>query len=98
MGHNLRIYNIDIINFAEHGIRTQCTDTNVDFATEWQESSFYSIRIRNVGAHGWMFFGPHDSKFVDVSIINASQRGDNLYDGMITGDQGTVIFLVFISV
>lgn len=88
-GHNLRIYNIDIINFAEHGIRTQCTDTNVDFATEWQESSFYSIRIRNVGAHGWMFFGPHDSKFVDVSIINASQRGDNLYDGLITGDQGT---------
>ncbi|WP_244637021.1 terminase family protein [Pantoea agglomerans] len=88
-GHDIRLYNLDIFNCAEHGMRTQGTDTNVDFTNTWQESSFYSLRIRNCGAHGWMFFGPHDSKCTDISIINASQRGDNLYDGMITGDKGT---------
>ena len=88
-GHNNRFYNLDILNCAEMGIRTEGYDNNIDFGTVWQEASFYSIRIRNVGAHGWQFDGPHDSKFVDISIINASQRGDNQYDGMITGKQGT---------
>ncbi len=88
-GHNNRFYNLDILNCAEHGIRTEGHDNNIDFGTVWQETSFYSIRIRNCGAHGWVFDGPHDSKGVDISIINASQRGDNLYDGMITGKQGT---------
>lgn len=88
-GHNLRCYNLDIQNFADRGIRTECIDTNVDWAYTWQESSFYSIRIRNVGGHGWQFDGPHDSKFTDVSIINASQKADNTYDNFITGLNGT---------
>lgn len=88
-GHNNRFYNLDILNCAEHGIRSEGFDNNLDFRDVWQETSFYSLRIRNCGAHGWQFDGPHDSKFVDISIINASQRGDNLYDGMITGKQGT---------
>lgn len=88
-GHNFRWYNLDIQNFADMGIRTQSIDTNIDWAYDWQESSFYSIRIRNVGGHGWKFDGPHDSKFVDISIINPGQKADNSYDGLITGSQGT---------
>ncbi|MEB6223708.1 glycosyl hydrolase family 28-related protein [Pantoea anthophila] len=88
-GHDFRFYNLDIQNFADRGIRTECIDTNVDWAYTWQESSFYSIRIRNVGGHGWQFDGPHDSKFTDVSIINSSQKADNTYDNLITGLNGT---------
>lgn len=91
-GHNFRWYNLDIQNFADMGIRTQSIDTNIDWAYDWQESSFYSIRIRNVGGHGWKFDGPHDSKFVDISIINPGQKADNTYDGLITGSQGSADF------
>lgn len=88
-GHNFRWHNLDLLNMANRGIRTQATDTNVDFASTWQESSFDSIRVRNTGGHCWQFYGPHDSKFVDISLINGSQKADNTYDGMITGGQGT---------
>ncbi len=80
-GSRYRMYNIDILNCAERGIRTDYKDQNLDYLAPWFESTIYSIRINNCGKEGWLCAGPHDAAIHDVGIINGSRLGNGLYDG-----------------
>lgn len=80
-GGRYRLFNIDIVNCAECGMRTDYKDQNLDYTAPWFEASIYSIRIFNCGKEGWRCAGQHDSAIHDVSIINGSRLGNALYDG-----------------
>lgn len=84
-GSRYRMYNIDIINCAECGMRTEYKDQNLDYLAYWFEASIYGIRINNCGKEGWWCNGQHDSQIHDISIINASRLGNALYDGFYCG-------------
>lgn len=86
-GARYRMYNIDIINCAEYGVRTEYKDQNLDYLAPWFESSIYSIRINNTGKTGWECNGPHDAAIHDIGIINGSRLGNGLYDGFHAGTQ-----------
>lgn len=80
-GGSLNIHDVDIVNCGRYALQTGYNDTDVEWGHYFRESSFRNIRIRNIGQHGWYAMGPHDSKIVDVSIINASQTNNSTYDG-----------------
>lgn len=86
-GNRNRIYNIDICNCAEYGIRSEYKDQNLDYLAYFFENTMYSIRINNCGKTGWECNGPHDAAIHDVGIINASRLGNALYDGFHAGAQ-----------
>lgn len=86
-GSRYRMYNLDIINCAEYGMRTEYKDQNLDYLAPWFESTIYSIRINNCGKTGWECNGPHDAAIHDVGIINGSRLGNGLYDGFHVGTQ-----------
>ena len=81
-GSRLRIWNIDIKNVAESGMRTDYYDNDYDSSEPWYESTFNQIRISNCGHHGWYCAGPHDLQSNDVTIIDGSRVGNNRYDGI----------------
>ncbi|QHJ80885.1 MAG: hypothetical protein [Bacteriophage sp.] len=86
-GSRNRIYNIDICNCAEYGIRSEYKDQNLDYLAYYFENTMYSIRINNCGKTGWECNGPHDAAIHDVGIINGSRLGNGLYDGFHAGTQ-----------
>lgn len=97
-GSRLRFYNLDIKNCANHGIWTDYFDSNYDYGMPWYESSFHSIRISNCGMRGWHFAGPHDSSFMDVTIIDASRIANNTYEGFYaTSNTSAVINTLHVS-
>ena len=81
-GSRLRIWNIDIKNVAESGMRTDYYDNDYDSSEPWYESTFNQIRISRCGKSGWYCAGPHDLQANDVSIIDGSRVGNNRYDGI----------------
>jgi hypothetical protein len=76
-GYAIRIYSVTVRNCRTNGIRTEWTDGSVAM-----EGTFNDISIDTVGAHGFLFNGPHDSHFNHVVIVDASQNGDNGWQGM----------------
>lgn len=82
-GSRLRIWNIDIKNVAENGMRTDYYDNDYDSSEPWYESTFSQIRIFGCGHNGWYCAGPHDLQANDVSIIDGSRVGNNQYDGLL---------------
>lgn len=86
-GSRYRMYNIDILNCAEKGMRTGYKDQNLDYLAPWFESTIYSLRINNCGKEGWDCNGPHDAAIHDIGIINGSRLGNGLYDGVVFGTQ-----------
>lgn len=81
-GSRFRIRDVDIKNCAEYGMRTEYSDANWDYTQPWYEASVSGVRVQNVGKHGWLCNGPHDLHTFDVSIIDASRLGNNLWDGL----------------
>ena len=81
-GSRLRIWNIDIKNIAQNGMRTDYYDNDYDASEPWYESTFSQIRIFRCGHNGWYCAGPHDLQANDVSILDGSRVGNNQYDGL----------------
>ncbi len=73
------IENVYIKNCKRYGMRTEWYQFGE--AEFGMEGSFRHIIIDNIGQHGWLNKGPHDSVIDDVVIIDASQTTDNTYDG-----------------
>ena len=43
------------------------------------EGNFRNVDIMFVGGHGWHFDGPNDSHFQNITVVDASQKEDNVY-------------------
>lgn len=69
-------------NCAEHGMRTEYTDTTAGgLDTFTMEGHFVNVRIDTVGKHGWWNNGPNDSVAINIICIDAGQSATNTYDG-----------------
>lgn len=82
-GYGTTIESVRVKNCRSRGIHTEWTDGAVPM-----EGHFRDIVIDTVGGHGWAFFGPHDSNFTDIVIVDAGQNENKLYHGLTSGSGG----------
>jgi len=88
-GSRFVLRDIYIRNCADHGMRTGFIEGNDDFAEDWYDSLYSNIKVSKVGKHGWWNNGPHDHQAINVVILDASNSGDNLYDGYLCGPRSS---------
>ncbi|HDR9337721.1 hypothetical protein [Burkholderia multivorans] len=81
-GSRFTIRDVSIYNVAEHGWRSEYIDTDADYRQPFYESTVNRLRIDTTGKHGMWFNGPHDSQLIDVTVLDASQSGQALFDGV----------------
>lgn len=73
--------NIHIKNVAEHGMRTEYTDSAAGGTDAFAMEGYLSnVRIDTVGKHGWWNNGPHDTMNYGMIVIDCSQAAANTYD------------------
>jgi hypothetical protein len=89
-GSRLNFYDLNIKNSPEHGIRTEWYQYGGDVPGDFgMEGHYQRILIDTSGKHGLWFKGPHDSVFVNVISIDASQATTNTWDGICIEGFGT---------
>lgn len=79
-GSALNFYDLNIKNAPHHGIRTDWYEYGEQIFG--MEGHFERIVIDSSGRHGWWFQGSHDSVFINVVVVDASQETDNTWDGI----------------
>lgn len=89
-GDDLYLQNVFITGAADNGIRSDFYDTNNSYG---MEGHFINVKIDSCGKHGWLFDGPHDSVFFNVTVIDAGQASDNTYDGIQVGSRANGRFI-----
>lgn len=75
-GWQLHFENVQVANAKGNAIMTSWTDAGVPM-----EPTFSRVKIDTCGANGWVFTGPHDAHFDDVTIVDAGQDAHNTFAG-----------------